>query len=227
MVSLSNISFKRKLITLILMVSGFSLLLAFTAFLTYDRIHYKRQLVRDLEIIANMIGSNCTASLLFNISSDAEEIVSALKAHPNIRSANIYTVDGSQLASYLRSDVDSLGSKAMIQKTIEHYLNKIQIEPDQLPQAFFVKKYHLSLENRLILFQPVILDNEQIGTVCLETDLTAIEDRFRNSITAMIIVTLGSFLIIYLLTSKLQHIITKPISYLSLLAKRISSERDY
>ncbi|MBN2103650.1 HAMP domain-containing protein [bacterium] len=215
------------MISLVLMVSGLSLLMAFVAFLTYDRIHYRRQLVRDLEILAEMIGSNCTASLLFNIPSDAEEIVSALKAHPSIRSGKIYTADGSQLTSYRRSDVDSLQSKQMIQKTVEHYLNITYIESNRLPHTLLSRKYHLFLENRLALFHPVVLDNELIGMVYLETDLTAIEERFQNSITAMAAVMLISFLVIYLLTAKLQYFITKPISYLSLLAKRVSTERDY
>ncbi|MBN1779504.1 HAMP domain-containing protein [bacterium] len=218
---------KRKLIALVVLVGGLALMLAFGSFLIYDRIHYKKQLVRDLEILAEMIGSNCSASLLFNIPSDAEEIISALEVHPNILSCRIFTIHGDTFAQYLRSDMEQEQMNNPLPLFQARSSDSLSIKSDstwKLPVTLRNARFE---ENRLMVFHPIVLDREIIGAVALESDLTVVQDRFRKSLNAIILVMITTIVAMVLLTAKLQVLITKPIMYLSMLAKRVSNERDY
>src|SRR5437870_12908158 len=85
-----------------MLVSGAALLLACGAFLAYDLITFRQAMVRNLSTQAQIIGSNSVSALLFNDQQSAENTLLALKAAPNILSAQVYLPDGRPFASYSR-----------------------------------------------------------------------------------------------------------------------------
>ncbi len=82
-----NHSISRKLTWMNMLVSGAALLLACAAFIAFDMITFRQAMLRNLSTQAQIIGSNSVSALLFNDPQSAENTLLALKAAPNILSA--------------------------------------------------------------------------------------------------------------------------------------------
>ena len=91
-----------KLTWMNMLVSGAALLLACGALISYERFSYRRTMVRELSVQAQIIGDNCVSALLFNDSRSAETTLGALQASPHVTSAWIYAPDGQAFAGYQR-----------------------------------------------------------------------------------------------------------------------------
>jgi len=72
-----------------MLVSGAALLLACAAFIALDMITFRQAMLRNLSTQAQIIGSNSVSALLFNDPQSAENTLLALKAAPNILSAQV------------------------------------------------------------------------------------------------------------------------------------------
>jgi two-component system, sensor histidine kinase and response regulator len=80
---------------------------------------------------------------------------------------------------------------------------------------------------RVRVSQRVLLDHQSIGRVELESDLSDIDSRLRE-FTAIVMVTLVAALALaFLLSAKLQRVISEPIARLSGTAKAVSDRKDF
>lgn len=100
-----DLPIKRKLLLIIMSINLFALILAFAGFMAYDIILFRQEAVRNLSTMADVIGHNCSASLVFYDQADARETLAALKAHESIVAAWIFTEIGNVLARYVRDDI--------------------------------------------------------------------------------------------------------------------------
>jgi signal transduction histidine kinase/DNA-binding response OmpR family regulator len=200
-----NLSIKRKLTLMIMVISIFTLLLSFAVIITYDRILERRAMVRNLTTQAEIIGNNSTAAITFNDPDSAQEVLTALKARPEIISAVIYTSDQKAFARYQRADqaIDSPppGTRAG-------------------DGSFFAA-------DRLTLFQQIKLDGIVIGTVILESDLRELNSRLKKQLVVRGVVIVILICIVFLLSSRFQRLISDPIAKLARTAKLVSAEKDY
>jgi signal transduction histidine kinase/DNA-binding response OmpR family regulator/HPt (histidine-containing phosphotransfer) domain-containing protein len=202
--SFRDLSIKRKLQLIIMLTAGAALLVACGAFLAYDRMVFRSDMRNDLSILAEIVGSNSTAALSFNDPKSAEEILKGLKAKTHIVAASIYTNDGRVFGRYVRADVQQ----------------NFQFPPPQPNGSAFG-------ENRLVLFRRIILDGQGIGTVYLLSDLEEMRSRGERFTGIVAIIMLASSVLAFLLTSKLQQPITKPIMDLAETARVVSVEKNY
>ena len=226
--NLKNLSIKRKLTLIIVMISTVALLIACIAFILYDQIQFKNKMVRDIEIVAEIISKNCTAALLFNIKSDAEETISALKAHEHIEAACIYNSNSDEFATYMRSDIKpSRFGKALQTSLIQIGAEKAKLSDMELSLILTDINTHHFIQNHLALFHKVILDDEFIGVVYIQSDLAEMASRMRNYIGTIMIILIFSMFIIYLLTARVQKIVSNPILYLARTARNVTSQKDY
>jgi len=95
-----GLSINRKITAIIMFISGIVLVLSFAAIITTDLILYRSSMIKNLSTLADIIGTNSTAALIFNDPDAAEEILEALSVEQNIVQANIYTTKGRLFASY-------------------------------------------------------------------------------------------------------------------------------
>src|SRR6267142_5323765 len=102
MLGFRDYSIPRKLTFMNMVVSGTALLLAGVSFFAYDFYDFRRSIVRNLGIQAEIIGSNSVSAVLFDDSQSAENTLSALRAAPHVTFAEIYTPDGRAFAGYRR-----------------------------------------------------------------------------------------------------------------------------
>src|SRR5258707_5758095 len=100
MLKVRDYSIPKKLTWMNMLVSGAALVLASAAFVTYGLTTLHENIIRNLTIQAQIVGSNSVSALLFKDPASAEKTLSALKASPHIVSAGIYTRDGEPFAAY-------------------------------------------------------------------------------------------------------------------------------
>ena len=142
-----------------MLVSGGALLLACTAFASYELSDFRQTLVRNLSIQAQIAGANSASALLFNDPEPARNTLSALKAAPHIQAAGIYTPTGAVFANWSRDS----GSSAL----------PAHQDPLSSTETFRFTNDLLTLV-RVIDFQ-----GKRIGTVRIQSDLGEINDRLQ------------------------------------------------
>ena len=97
-----NTSISHKLTIIIVATSCIVLLLASTAFVSYGLVTFRRQMVRNLTVQAQIIGHNISTSLGVNDLRVTTEVLTALEAEPSIVLAYIIDMDNGILSKYIR-----------------------------------------------------------------------------------------------------------------------------
>lgn len=205
---------KRKLRIVIVMTSIIVLLLAAVGFLVYEVFDFKKEMVRDLVSLADVVGQNSTSALTFNDKASARETLSALKAKPNIASACIYDTNG-RLFSRFQGD------------------NILVAVPVDIFQDMKAKSSAASgerfrfLSGNLDIWKRITLDKETIGFVYLQSNLKDLYSRLAWGTIVIIVLLIVSTAVAYMLSAKFQEAITSPILDLVAKMKVVSTDRDY
>ena len=197
-------SIQRKQTLIIMLTCGVALLLACIAFAGYDMITFRQAMVRDLSILAEIVGYNSTAALDFNDPRSVGEILSALKAEQNLVAACVYTKDGELFAMYDNAN----GPKTFAPPTV------------QMERHYFSDK-------SLHLFRRITQEGEFIGTVYLESDLKALYSRLHRYVVIVVGVFMAACSVALFLSSRLQRIISGPILHLVQTARSVAREKNY
>jgi signal transduction histidine kinase/CheY-like chemotaxis protein len=204
MILLPRRSIRARLTLITTVTSVAALLIACGAFLGYDLITYRSTMTRDVSLLAEVIGDNCTAALTFHDPDAARDLVSALRAQQHIVAACIYDKDGKPFASYQRG-----AGRAEVWP--------LRAQPEG---ALFVS-------NGLSIIRTVRLDGEVIGSVFIRSDLEETQQRMRRYGLIILAVLLVASAAAFLLASQLQQVISGPILALAETARQVTLNRDY
>jgi signal transduction histidine kinase/DNA-binding response OmpR family regulator len=197
-------SIKKKLIVMIMCTTAVALFLASITLVSYDRVVTKNTMVQRLTVLANAIGANSSAALLFNDSKAATVTLRALSAESHVVNACLFTKDGSLFALYYRTGTQPAGFPA---------------KPS--PEGTYWQQDHLAL------FRNVVLNNESVGSLYIHSDKSEIYSRLARFLSIIALVMVVSLLVAWALASRLQQYISSPILNLASTAQRISSDKDY
>lgn len=199
-----SMAIKHKLVAIIMLTCVMALLLAGGIFVLSEWGALRRQMVQNISTHAAMAGDNCKAALAFKDANDAKETLSALKEESSIVFGCVFLESGEVLASYHRDEAAS---------------SLLPSEPQEDGHEF--------ADGLLTVFRSIVLDEETIGTICLRSDLRPMYAMLkRKSITIVGVVLLAS-LAAYVISSRLQRIISAPILNLAEVAKLVSQGKDY
>jgi PAS domain S-box-containing protein len=201
---LRDTSISRKLKVVILTTTSLALLIASAAFVAYDLFVFRQSMASDLSTLAKVIGTNSTAALAFSDHESAKEVLSALTAKQNIVRAQVYDRETELFAEYVRAGETG----------------NFTLPVQQQAQVAFS-------DNLLIVSEPIALDGETIGTVYLISNLDAVRSRLNRYAGVVGAVLVGSLLVAFLLSTKLQGLISNPISHLAKTARAVSVDKDY
>ncbi len=199
-----SLSIKQKLRLIIMVTVGVALVLACLEVVGYDYWAFRTSMRNDLDVLAEIFGSNSTAALSFSDQQATEEILSGLKAKRHIVGACIYSSDGKLFAAYRRQP-ESQGFTC----------------PGPQPDSSWFEP------SRLLLFKRIVLHRETIGTIYLESDLGEIQARLRRFAEIVFVILFVTSLLALGLSSKLQTIISEPIAHVARTAKIVSLEKNY
>ncbi len=203
-VSFRDLPIKRKLMLVTVISTGFSLLVVCVALIAYERMTFRRNLVRSTETLAQLIGANSNAALMFNNQRDAIEVLNALSVEDQIVAAALYDKKNELFAQY-RSTAET---------------REVPANPGPLGHVFS--------SSRLGMFRAVLDDDERrVGTIYLRADLDPMYARFW--FYGVLVVAVGgcSALGALALSTFLQRRIAAPILELAGVARGVSDRNDY
>lgn len=190
-----------------MLVSAAALVLACTAFITYDLVSFREGMVHNLSIQAQVAGSNSVSALLFSDPHSAENTLSALKAAPNIESAGIYTLDGRAFAYYQRDG----GVRDF----------KLPPIPPGETEAHWFK------DRQLVLVHMIVFQGKPTGVVYIRSDLQEMTRRLKRYAGIAGMVLLVSLIAALLVASVFQRAVAEPIVHLAEISRIVSRDKNY
>ncbi|MBA4146728.1 MAG: PAS domain-containing protein [Verrucomicrobia bacterium] len=197
-----DLPIRRKLISIIMAISGVVLGLTCVSFVAYELVTFRQTMKDNLATLAEVVARNSTGALAFQNKEDAEEVLSALAAESHVMVAALYDKDGNLFASYFkRGHKEDLPAKP----------RRIGIFSDS---------------ESMILFQPVRAETE-LGFLYMKLDLKAFYDRLKLYALMVLIIVLISLSVAFGLSNALQRRISNPLSELADSARKVSELKSY
>jgi len=187
-----------------MLTSGVALLLAAGGFFAYEVVRARSAAAQEISSMAEVIGANSTAALTFSDPAAAGEALKALRADERVLAACTYDAQGRLFSVYSRQAP----------------------RPAAFPQAPRAPGVYYE-GNRARLFQPILLDGESIGTLYVEADLGDVEARLKRYLGLVALLMGVSSVVAFTLSSRLQKIVSRPILDLAVIARLVSSEKNY
>ena len=217
--SFRSLTLRQKITALILATSCVVLLLSSAIFVGSQVITYERLTVGELTAMADVIGNNVTAAVLFDDPVSAKETLTTLRVKPGIEFARIYLPDGSLFAAYTAPSYRGT--------TTERRPGTPPVQHDQ--RTFPPKRGHDTrlLENSIELFVPVRLDGEVIGTVFLRSDLRQLYSIIDTFLILAGLAFLSLVGVAFLIAARLQKVISRPILGLLDTMHAVAAKQDY
>ncbi len=202
--TLRNLSITRKLTLLAMLTSGIAVVLSSASFLIYDLVTFRNLLTQDLATEAEIVSYNSAAALAFDDKASANVQLSALTAKPDLVAAVLYGTDGDIVARYLRAG-----------------------EPAADLPAPVAGKSHRYTGQYIEVFSDVSLGGERLGTLFLRSDLQRWNMRARQYAGILGIFVLMSGLLAWVVSSRLQSLVSGPILELEQTMRTVSVEQNY
>jgi signal transduction histidine kinase len=200
---LEEMSLRLKLAAASLMPSVVVLLVATIAFVIYDSISFRAVVMRNLEANARFIAQATRAALQFDTLDYAQNVISGLESNSDVTAGAIYNDVGAPVVEFFPGN-----RKGVLPRlSANNY-------PDAPP-------------GRIWLFRPILLDDQQIGTVFIEASFDRFWRRFRVLASGAVVTLCILLLLAYLLSHRLQRHITYPLMALARTARAISERKDY
>lgn len=205
---ISSLSIAKKLARSNFLASGVALVLATTAFLSYDFLSFRRITVETLAGYADMIGINSAAALIFDDKDAAADTLGSLRVRRDILAAAVYDQNGRRFAAY--------------------HANSAAPEPPAVLAAAIAERRGYWMERgHIVLVDDIHFRDQYLGVVYLEAGLEELRERAARYVGIAVVVFLVSILVAWLVSRQLQRRITGPIFGLTHIAEQVSREADY
>lgn len=199
-----NLPIRQKLMAIVLGTSGVVLLIVCSTFLGYEFVTFRQSSVQQLSTLGEIIATNSTAALAFSNRDDATEVLAALAAEHHVVNACLYDKQGRLFVRYPSSSLEAA-----------------------FPSSPGPDGYHFAA-GYLVGFAPVTqVQGQRLGTLYIRSDLGALYDRLRLYGGIAVLAIIGSSLVAFTLSRKLQQQISRPILSLAEAARAVSDRRDY
>jgi len=214
----ADIPIAKKLVSIMVAATVAALLLASIMQATTEGMAYRENIVQHLSTIADVIGTNSTAAITFGDHQLADQVLKSLKAEPSITTGLIFDVNGNPMAMYSLEDIqptDAKNLRASGRKKFDVWssLNKPIRSFDGL--------------NSVVIFQPIWFDREKIGYVVLSATLDSLIKTLQRFAWMTAITVIIAILVAYLMSFRLQALVSRPILALADLMHRVTKNDDY
>jgi diguanylate cyclase (GGDEF)-like protein/PAS domain S-box-containing protein len=204
MVAAFNTSVRGKLWFLIVLNSGIALMLTGTSLFCYESLQQRGSAMRELSTRARIVAESSTAALSFGDKNAAAETLSMLRADSHVIDATIYDRNDRPFARY-RSALASSGGPEFGPHSDGAYIEN----------------------GAVLVFQPIRLKDQRIGTVFLKSTMDEVYFRLRQYVGIVCLVLVVPLGIALLSGSRIQKLMVDPITELSGAARRVAVEKNY
>ena len=199
-----GLSIKRKLMLITMVTSSLALLVASVGFLLYDLTSFRARMRHDLITQAEILGTTSIGPLAFQDEKAASDILAALKAKDDTVAAAIYAPDGTLFAAYRREDARAY----------------------QLPSRPEKSGFQFA-DNHMEVFHTIRLQGEALGTLYIASDTRHLSTRLTRYTGIVAVLMLGAALVAFVLSSRLQTVISEPILALERTMRSVSTQKNF
>lgn len=207
-----NLPIRIKLSLIVLLAASLVIICLAAVFIVERSLSFRRDMVENLSTLATVIGTNSTAALAFDDPGTAQEILAALSAEPDVLAAHIFLKDDTIFGSYHKKGVFRESNASV--RSLE------TVYRETISGPYFHDDY-------LDLAQPILLNDKEIGSLAIRADLTHLRNRLRLFIILALGATLFVMALAYLLCTRLNRMITDPVTHLVATMEQVSDSRDY
>ncbi|XOV86877.1 MAG: ATP-binding protein [Pseudomonadota bacterium] len=215
MIGLANLPITRKLMAIMLVTSVAAVSTAALAFAASEAYNYRQSTYTEVATLADVVGIASTAAILFEDQALALDALSSLDANPIIMSAHMFTADGHLLADYHATR----WRDGVHEDTVRNLAQQSLAEENALSR--FVGLDHLDT------IRPIHVDGETIGTIHLRASLANLAATLQRIAWMAFATILMAAFVAYLISLKLQAIVSRPILDLVYLVKSVTDQQDY
>jgi PAS domain S-box-containing protein len=200
-----NTSIRRKQMLIMMLITSVALILACAMFAAFEMVNFRKEMVQNLTTLARIVGYNTAAALDFNDAQTANEALLALKSQPHIISACVYSRNGEIFAVYKRPN---------------YGVTFIPLpKPERSGYSF--------AGDRLALFEPITAKGDVIGMIYLESDMKGLQSKLAQFALITSLVLLLTLLVAFLLSARLQRLISEPILDLVRIVRAVAQDKNY
>lgn len=168
---------------------------------------YQQQLIVSSQTQARILAEMTTASLLFEQTESAEDILRTLEESPDVRNATLFRLVDDQLsvfATYAQDDSEQ------VQSVIPDLTQTVRFEAEQLAVTI-----------------PVRLQEQIIGALQLNVGLERINRELEYAATIAIAAFLAALGVTLWLASQLSNSLLQPIHQLKKVISKVTTQQDY
>jgi signal transduction histidine kinase/CheY-like chemotaxis protein/HPt (histidine-containing phosphotransfer) domain-containing protein len=237
-----SLSIENKIMAITLLTSVSAVLFVSVAILVNEIGSIRSGVRQQLGIIADIIGKNSAAAVAFNDPAAARETLAGLSAKPHVLGGFIVTDDDRLFASYLhprmiarhrqihpdenrppRNDIfgilyhASTGSAHGDASSRRRLMVKLRRDPTSSEAT----------AGYLAAVRTIQVGAGSLGTVIILSDTSELWAPLRGVLLILPLVLAGAFLLAFLMSRKLQKVISGPILHLADVVKRVTREHDY
>ncbi len=205
---IKNMSVNTKLTSLIMAVAFFALVLGFAVITALDARNFRRELIKDSILHAKMSAEYCVGDLAFGYKDEATQTLKKLSILRNISHATIYDIRGNIFADYARE-----GEKFARKKP--------------KTAASLKETYTQFMGGNLEIYEPMTYKGEPYGMLHIYVSTTQLAEKIWSRVKLIIILALCVALVVFLLTTRVQRLISQPILKLAELTRNIAHNQDY
>ncbi len=191
---------KRKLSGIVILISGLLIGCMAVAVIGEKYYSYRTKLIKNSSVLAEIVGANSTAALIFRDTETASEILAALRAEKDIIAANLYDSKGMIFTSYFNQEFYK-------HNTIPPPIFDLDLDATDFSPQFGKRYFDIT--------RPVYLDEKTIGYIVLRTDLTGLIENIELFIVIISCFGLLLFALGLLICSRLNRTIIDPVTRLA------------
>ena len=214
MLNFERSGLSQKLTIISVLTTGCALLLVFVAFAVASILSHTSEERKQLTSLADVIGANSVASLLYADRPTAEQALAALAVKGDITRAALFDREGKLFASYPapREPVPDALDAPRLQQLAAGEL----AEHDGPPWAPLLR-----------LYRPVRVRQHVIGAVMIETGQATLWLGILRNLGITAVATASSFWLALVLSARFREGIAAPIAQLIAAADKVSSSQTY
>ena len=199
----NRLSITKKLTLLFVIQSCLVILVVGGCIIIYSGTVDRKELIRNGDVLAQVIGGNSQAALAFNLPDDGKTVLQGLERNPSVLFAALLDADKRLFASYSRNT-----------KQPFHLLTSGE-------------RGHTFERGNLRSWREIRLDGEILGYILMVYDLSDLNKRRQTFILIVICVILGSILLSFLLSRGMQRLVSNPVLELSNTMHEVAASGDY
>ncbi len=196
-------SIRNKLVFTIAIVAIAAVLLTTATFAILEILRFRDALNTEIESTSRIIATHSAAALEFGDPQVANETLQPLGKNSRIAAAYILDKESNVFASYVRSDLKEVFSK------------------NRLDENISMDKNYVAAKN------PVSLSGENLGFIYIISDLKELKSIFIENLALLLATFIIVSLLVFLVSTRIEGLISKPILSLAKLARSISENKDY